>query len=410
MQNRKDCEALDATDELAVYRTKFHIPEATIYLDGNSLGPLPKGVSARIVRAIDQEWGQDLISSWNKNNWFVLALSAAAKIGTLIGAAGKDIAVGDSISVNLFKVLSAALKLRPDRKIILTDKGNFPSDIYVAERLATYLEQGHTVAIHAPEDIAAHITKDIAVVMLTEIDYRTGNRHDMAAITKAAHAAGALVIWDLAHTAGALPCNVMGINADFAVGCTYKYLNGGPGAPGFLFVHPDHAKTESALVGWWGHKHPFDFTLEFDGMNGARGMQVGTAPILSLTALDEALDVWKTVDMHKVQKKSQKLCQLFIDLAEKKCGKFGLKLSGSRDMSKRGSHVSFHVENGYAVIQSLIAHKIIGDFRAPDMIRFGMAPLYLRYVDIYDAVEKLHMVLDQRLWADPAYNQRLSVT
>ena len=408
---REYCLDLDAKDVLGSRRDLFSVPEGLIYLDGNSLGVLPRNVSARVTAAVELQWGETLIKSWNEHGWFLLPRKIGNRLAKLIGAEPDSVIVGDSISVNLFKILTSALGQRRNRKVILSDSGNFPSDLYVAQGLTEFMVEGHEVRTVAPEDVVASITPDVAVVMLTEVDYRTSRRHDMQAITRLAHDAGALVIWDLAHSAGAVPIDLKGCGADFAVGCTYKYLNGGPGAPAFLYVRPDlQDMVQPALVGWWGHAQPFAFDLNFIPASGIIRQQCGTQPMLSMTALDAALDVWDGVDMAVLHAKAKAQCQLLIDLVETQCSRHGLKAAGLRDMNARGSHVSFHCPEGYAVMQALIAQDVIGDFRAPDLVRFGVTPLYTRYADIWDATEILARILDGRLWDKPEFTARKAVT
>jgi kynureninase len=408
---RDDCLARDEGDVFAAKRDLFSLPKGIIYLDGNSLGVLPKNVSKRVTSAVEQQWGETLIKSWNEHGWFLLPQKIGNRLARLIGAERDSVIVGDSISVNLFKILSAALAQNRDRKIILTDSGNFPSDIYVAQGLTQFLANGYEVKIVAPEEVAAAITDKVAVVMITEVDYRTARRHDMKALTKIAHGRGCLMIWDLAHSAGAIPVDLAGGDADFAVGCTYKYLNGGPGAPAFVYVKPAlQDKVQPALVGWWGHARPFAFDLDFVPAPGIVRQQCGTQPILSMTALDAALDAWDGVDMEVLHGKSKAQCQLFIDLVEANCSKHGIKAAGPRDMDKRGSHVSFTCAEGYAVMQALIAHGVIGDFRAPDIIRFGVTPLYNSFADIWDAAAILARILDEKLWDKPEFLAKKAVT
>lgn len=411
MISQKDCLRMDEEDPMRGFRQRFLIPKGTIYFDGNSLGPLPRGAAERVQAALHQQWGEDLITSWNKHGWFRQPLVTGNKIARLIGAAPDSVVVADSISVDMFKLLTSALALRRDRRVILSDSGNFPSDLYVAQGLNNFLADGHTLRVVAPEAIAQAITEEVAVVMLTEVDYRTGRRHDMKAITELAHERGALVIWDLAHSVGAVPVDLMAADADFAVGCTYKYLNGGPGAPAFLFVHPRlQAEAMPALAGWWGHAEPFAFSPDFKAADGIVRQQCGTQPILSLAALDAAMDVWADVDMAQLHQKAQKLCSLFILLVETHCSKFGLELAGPRDMAARGSHVSFQCPEGYAVMQALIARKVIGDFRAPNMIRFGFAPLYNSFVEVHDAAMLLADILKNKAWNRVEYLQKKAVT
>jgi kynureninase len=402
---------MDANDPLQDYRRRFVLPADVIYLDGNSLGPMPHGVQSTVAWHMDIGWGVDLITSWNKHNWFKLPLQIGEKVGRLIGAGAGNTVVGDTISVNLFKVLTAALAKQPDRKTILSDSGNFPSDLYVAQGLTQFLSTGQALRCVAPQDVEAAISNDVAVVMLTDVDYRTSRRHNMKHLTQLAHENGCLVIWDLSHSAGALPVDLMDCDADFAVGCTYKYLNGGPGAPGFVFIHPRHQEDAApALLGWWGHAEPFAFDPDWRPARGVARFQCGTQPVLSVVALDAALRIWDEVDMAEVHQKSKALCALFIERVEQQCTSFGLKLSGPRDLGKRGSHVSFECSEGYAVMQAMIAHKVIGDFRAPNLIRFGFAPLFNTHVEAFDAAAMLFKVLNESLWKRPEFLARKAVT
>jgi len=329
----------------------------------------------------------------------------------LIGAPSASVVACDTISVNLFKLLGAALALNPDRRAILSDTGNFPTDLYMMQGLIRLLDRDLELRLVEPEDVEAAITADVAVMSLTEVDYRTGRRHDMKHLTTKAHEAGALTIWDLAHSAGAFPVDLTGCKADFAVGCTYKYLNGGPGAPAFLYVRPDlQDRIQSPLSGWWGHDAPFAFDLDYRPAPGITRQQCGTQAILAMAALDSALDVWNDVDLVALRRKSADLCALFIACVEGANAKHGVRLAGPREMHKRGSHVSFHCPEGYAVMQSLIAHGVIGDFRSPDIIRFGVTPLFTRFVDIWDAAEILSRILSERLWDDPRFKERKAVT
>jgi kynureninase len=408
---REACEQLDRDDPFAAKRAAFVIPEGQIYLDGNSLGLLPKAVAPRVSQAVSEEWGQSLITAWNKHGWFALPSRIGDKIAPLVGAPPASVIVADTISVNVFKLLSAALKLRPERRVILTDSGNFPSDIYVAQGLARFLGEGYEVRIVAPEQIEESLGADVAVALITEVDYRTSRRHDMARLTAAAHKAGVLTLWDLAHSAGAVPVDLAGANADFAVGCTYKYLNGGPGSAAFLYVRPDlQNSVHPALAGWWGHARPFAFETDFEPGEGMVRQQCGTQAMLSMAALDAAMDVWAGVDMAALQAKSQLLCAIFIAQVEERCGRYGLKLAGPRDMRERGSHVSFHCPQGYAVMQALIAAGVVGDFRAPDLIRFGFTPLYTTHVEVFEAAAVLLEVLREGRWNRPEYLARKAVT
>ena len=405
---RSSAAAQDAADPFAATRARFSLPAGAIYLDGNSLGALPRHVPARLAEVVTQQWGEDLITSWNRHGWFDLPRRLGERLGRLIGAEPASVMVCDTISANVYKLLAAALDLRPERKVILSDTGNFPSDLYMAQGLIRHLGRGHELKLVAPEDVEAAIGPDTAVVLLTESDYRTARLHDMAAITATAHRAGALTIWDLAHTAGVFPVNLAAAGADFAAGCTYKYLNGGPGAPAFLYVRPDlQDQVRSPLSGWWSHEAPFAFETDYRPATGMLRQQCGTQAILSLAALDAALDVWDGVDLHALRAKSVALCRLFIERVEQLSG---LKLAGPRDLAMRGSHVSFHCAEGYAVMQALIAERITGDFRAPDLIRFGFAPLYNSFTEAYDAAEALGRILATGSWNEPRFTTRKAVT
>lgn len=408
---RSDCEALDRADPLAGKRAAFSIPEGLIYLDGNSLGVLPKSVPARVAEVAEKQWGESLIGSWNEHGWFALPRKVGDRIARLIGAAPGSVVAGDTISVNLFKLIGAAAKLNPSRRVILSDSGNFPSDLYVAQGFRDLLDDGYLLKVVAPEEVMEAIDESVAFTMITEVDYRTARLHDMKAVTARAHEKGALTIWDLAHSAGATPVDLSGAGADFAVGCTYKYLNGGPGAPAFLYVRPElQDRVSPPLAGWWGHADPFAFGLEYRPAPGIARNQCGTQPILSMAALDAALDVWDDVDMSVLRRKSAALCQTFIDLAESRCAAHGVKVAGPREMSQRGSHVSIHHAQGYAVMQALIAAKVVGDFRSPDMMRFGFTPLYTSFAEVWDAVDILARILDQRVWDQPQFLARKAVT
>lgn len=408
---RPDCEALDRADPLARKRDAFVIPEGLVYLDGNSLGMMPRHVPERLAEVAERQWGRDLVSSWNLHGWVDMPRRVGDRLARLIGAPSGSVIAGDTISVNLFKLLGAAAKISPGRRVILSDSGNFPSDLYVAQGFRDLLDDGYVLKVVAPEEVADAIDETVLVSLLTEVDYRTARRHDMAAVTAVAHAKGALTIWDLAHSAGAIPVDLVGAGADFAVGCSYKYLNGGPGAPAFLYVRPDlQNQVQPPLAGWFGHESPFAFDLTYRPAPGIIRNQCGTQPILALAALDAALDVWDDVDLETLRAKSVALCGTFIDLVEQRCGKFGVSLAGPREMARRGSHVSLHHPEGYAVMQALIASGVVGDFRAPDMMRFGFTPLYTRFTDVWDAVEALTRILDTRRWDQPQFRNRKAVT
>lgn len=395
--------------DFAATKELFALPEGVIYLDGNSLGPLPKTAAARVGRTVTEEWGEMLITAWNKAGWMDQPDRLGDRIGRLIGAPAGSVVVGDTLSIKVYQALAAALDLRPDRRKILSDNGNFPTDLYMAEGLIGPLGKGHRLVTPDPETVIDQIDEDTAVVMLTEVDYRTGRRHDMPAITRAAHAAGALVIWDLAHSAGAVDVDVTGGGADFAAGCTYKYLNAGPGAPAFIYVAPHLADdVRPALSGWLGHAAPFAFERHYRPQSQVARMRVGTPPVLQMAALDAALDIWDGVDIAALRARSLALTDRFIAGVEAAAP--ALALATPRDHARRGSQVSFRHPDGYAIMQALIARGVIGDFRAPDILRFGIAPLYIGDDEIDRAVAVIGEVMDQDLWDDPAYRTLAAVT
>jgi kynureninase len=398
------------TDDIfARTRALFELPDGVVYLDGNSLGPLPTAVRERVLAEIDQGWGERLIRGWNERGWIDLQLDAGNRIARLIGAPEDSVVAADSTSVNLFKVLTAALGMAGDRKIVLSDSGNFPTDLYVAQGAVKALGRGHELKIVTPEEIETAITADVAVLMITQVDYRTGRLHDMAALTAKAHEHGVITIWDLCHSAGALPVDLAGCNVDFAIGCGYKYLNGGPGAPAFLYVRPDHSNRVSpSLSGWMGHEAPFAFDLDYRPARGIDRMRVGTPAILSLAALHTALEVWDGVDMNALRRRSIVLSERFIKEVEARCPE--LDLASPRDPSVRGSQVSFRFREGYAAMQALIANGVIGDFRAPDIMRFGFTPLYISEADVVTAAQMLERVMRENLWDRPEFRMRSKVT
>ena len=390
-------------------RSLFKIPDGIIYLDGNSLGALPSAVPARVAAMIEAEWGQELIRGWNSAGWMVQPRRVGDRIARLIGAVPGTVVMGDTLSIKVYQALAAALSLNPSRRVILSDSGNFPSDLYMAQGLVRMLGDRATLKVVDPEQVEAAIDDSVAVLMLTEVDYRTGRMHDMAALTQKAHAAGALTVWDLAHSAGAVPVDLAGADADFAVGCTYKYLNGGPGAPAFIYVAPRHADiAPPALSGWMGHEAPFAFDLDYRPGGGIERMRIGTPPIIALAALDAALDAWDGVSMQDVRTASISLSELFIAEVEARCP--SLTLASPRDASWRGSQVSFRHPDGYAIMRALIARGVIGDFRAPDALRFGFTPLYIGEAEVRGAVGILAEVLANRLWDKPEYRQKELVT
>jgi len=405
--NRQDCLALDAADPLAPLREQFDLPDGVVYLDGNSLGARPKAALARARDVIADEWGDGLIRSWNKAGWFDMPARLGAKLAPLIGARADEVVVTDTTSINLFKVLASALQIQAtspataQRRVIITERSNFPTDIYMAEGLTAWLDRGYEIRlIDTPEDLPAAIGRDTAVVMLTHVNYRTGYLHDMAALSAHAHEHGALIVWDLAHSAGAVPVDLHRDGADFAVGCTYKYLNGGPGAPAFAWVAPKHlAAFCHPLSGWWGHASPFEMRPSFAPTDGIRRALCGTQPIVSLALVECGLDVFAQTDMQAIRRKSLALTDLFIRLVEERCGRHPLTLVTPREHAKRGSQVGFAHPDGYPVMQALIERGVIGDYREPEIMRFGFTPLYTRYADAWDAVEVLADILDNERYA-----------
>jgi len=407
---REDCAARDAADPLKEFRARFDLPEGLVYLDGNSLGALPKGVAARIDAVVREEWGRDLIQSWNKHGWIDLPRRAGGKIARLIGAREDEVVCADSTSVNIFKLLAGALAMRPDRRVVVTEPDNFQTDNYVAQGLAELLG-GRCELRHASGDaVMDAIDDDIAAVLLTHVHYRTGRMFDMAEVTARAHEAGALMLWDLAHSAGAVPVDLEGCQADLAVGCGYKYLNGGPGAPAFLYVARRHQDAlRQPLSGWMGHARPFDFEPAYDPAAGIARNLCGTPPVVSMAGLDAALDVFMDADMGAIREKSLALAELFLELVAQECGGHGFGTEAPPP-ERRGSQVSLTHEHGYPIVQALIARGVIGDFRAPDLLRFGFAPLYVRYVDVWDAVAGLREVMETRAWDVPEFHARGAVT
>jgi kynureninase len=399
---------LDRRSPLADRRQLFDLPEGVVYLCGNSLGALPRSVPDRVADVVRREWGSGLVGSWNAADWTRLSSRVAARLAPLLGVRAEDVVVGDSTSVTLFKTLVAAARLRPDRSVIVVEPTTFPTDGYVAAGVARTL--GMELRWCDPADPAAAVDDDVAVLALTHVDFRTGATFDLDAVTAAAHAAGAVVVWDLCHSAGAVPVDLTGVQADFAVGCTYKYLNGGPGSPAFVWVAPEHqAELDQPITGWWGHARPFDMTLEYEPAPGAVRMTVGTPPVLALSALEAALEVFEGVAMPELRGVSLSLTDLFIDLVDERLAEV-LDVVTPREHDRRGSQVALRHPDAYGIVQALIARGVVGDFRSPDIVRFGFAPLYVTHVDVYDAVERLVEVLDLGEHLDPAYSSRNAVT
>lgn len=401
---------LDQSDALKSARERFFLPEGKIYLDGNSLGALPTHVPARVADAVQRQWGEDLISSWNKNAWIDLPTRVGAQIAALIGAKPSEVVACDSTSINVFKVLLSALQLRPERRVIVSDIDNFPTDLYMAQGINTLLENRYELRFVKRADLEAALTEDVVVLLLTEVDYRTGERLNMKSITARAQAVGALTIWDLAHSAGAFPVALNDCNVDFAIGCGYKYLNGGPGAPAFLFVAEQHQSApEPVLSGWMGHAAPFAFTPEYAPAASVLRFTTGTPPVLALTALEASLELWQKFSIHSARAKSLLLTDLFIE-AMQPLEQYGFACVTPLEHEKRGSQVSYTHEHGYAIMQALIAAGVVGDFRAPDIVRFGFAPLYNSFSDVIEAVARLEQIMKTQAWKAPEFAMKAKVT
>jgi kynureninase len=418
MVSRSDLESLDRSDPLARFRAEFELPEGIVYLDGNSLGPLPLRAARRVREVVEGEWGRDLIRSWNLHGWIDLPRRVGDRIAPLIGAEPGEVVAADSTSVDLFKLVAAALEVRsPDRTVLVTERSNFPTDLYILQGLARLLD-----AHSAPAPELRYLDRRgelepalrdgrVALVVLTQVDYRTGELWDLVATTRLVHEAGAMVLWDLAHSAGALPVELGAAGADLAIGCGYKYLNGGPGAPAFLYVARRWQEAlRSPLQGWLGHAAPFAFEPDYRPAPGIGRFLCGTPPVLSLAALDAALEVFEGVDLGELRAKSVALGDLFLELVDQECGGLGLTVACPREGQRRGSQVSLRHAAGYAVVQALTARGVIGDFRERDVLRFGLAPLYLRYADLWDGVRHLREVLETGEWDLPEHRERAAVT
>ena len=390
-------------------RDFFHLPPGMTYLDGNSLGPLPRSLPKEINRVLADQWGDMLIGAWEQAEWMDQPLRTGDRIGRLIGAPPGTVISGDTLSVKVFQALGAALAMRPGRRIVLSDSGNFPSDLYMAGTLLRSMDQGHELKAVEPDSVLWHLSDEVAVLMLTEVDYRTGRRHDMKALTEAAHRCGAVTIWDLAHSAGAVEIDVKDAGADFAVGCTYKYLNGGPGAPAFIYVSEEIVEVaESPLTGWLGHSVPFSFSPTFEPAPGISRMRIGTPPIIGTFALNVALDVWDLATVADVARRSAELTQAFIEGVEGVCPE--VVLASPRDPALRGSHVSFRHPEGYSIMKTLIENRIVGDFREPDMMRFGFAPLYNGDGCVSAAIRGLREAIDLQPWKSGRFRIKSAVT
>jgi kynureninase len=408
---REDFMALDSQDILAPFADDFSIPEGMIYLDGNSLGALPKGAMERATQIIEKEWGQGLIKSWNEAGWFTLVERIGDKIATLIGADKGEVISCDATGLNVYKLVAAALEMRPDRKTIIMEGSNFPTDNYMVQGLIKQIDKGHNIGFVEVDELMDAITEDVAVLCLTHVHYKTGRLLDMKKITTKAHAVGALVVWDLCHSAGALPVDLNGANADFALGCTYKYLNGGPGSQSFVFVAKrHHGIAKQPLTGWWGHAAPFGFERDYRPRDDIWQMSTGTQSLISLSVSEIGLDIFMRADMEEIRKKSIKMCDLFIKLIEERLDGYGFSIASPIDGRKRGSQVSIYSDNGFPIMQALIARNVIGDFRAPDIMRFGFTPLYVSYVNVWDAVETLKNIMENKSWDKPEFKKQGAVT
>lgn len=416
MHTREACLQADLSDSLAPLKAQFEIPAGVLYMDGNSLGLQPKTAIARGAHVIQHEWGQRLIRSWNEAGWFELPVRLGDKLGQLIGAGAGEVVVTDTTSLNIFKSLAGAIRIQqhnaPERKVIVSERDNFPTDLYMIQGMIDLLEQGYEMRL-VDDDLPLEQALDdsVAVLLLSHVNYRTGHMYDMAAVTAQAHARGALTIWDLAHAAGAVPVDLTAANADFAVGCTYKYLNGGPGSPAFIWVAPRHTdQFWQPLSGWWGHQRPFDMSVAYEPAGGIRRYLCGTQPIVSLSLVECGLDVALQADMNEVRKKSLALSDLFISLVEQRCADHPLTLVTPREHAHRGSHVSLRHPHAFPITQALIARGVIGDYREPAVLRFGFTPLYFGYADVWDAVEIFKDVLDTESWKAPEFTRRGAVT
>jgi kynureninase len=409
--SRADCERLDRDDPIRAFRDRFRLPPGVIYLDGNSLGALPKAAARRVAEVVDVEWGEHLVDGWLKDNWMGLSEVLGDKVAKLIGADPGEVIVVDTTSINVHKVIAAAMLMRPDRRTLLTDSGNFPTDVYMAQGLVEFLERQHRIKVVGEEEVAEAIDEDTAAVFLTQLNYRTGRLHDMARITRAAHAKGALAIWDLAHTAGCVPIELNRIQADFAVGCGYKYLNGGPGAPAFVFAPKrHHDKVRQPLTGWLGHANPFEFGLDYKPAKGIRQWRASSPPILGIVAMEAGIDDMIEFGVERVREKSLALTGLFMNLVDARLARHGFSIATPRAPGSRGSQVALRHKNGWPVMQALKARKVIGDFREPDIVRFGFAAPYVRFVDIWDAVDHLTQVMETGEWKKPEFQAKKWVT
>jgi len=397
----------DHSDVLRHFRERFALPAKVVYLDGNSLGALPRDTALRVSRVVNQEWGGDLIRGWTVHDWYNAALTVGAKVAKLVGAADDEVIVTDSTSVNLFRLIFAALQMQPQKSEILCEAGDFPTDLYVCQGASAAYGRGRTFKMVPRDRLLASIDDNTALVLLSHVHYRTSEIYDMHAVTEAAHRAGALVLWDLSHSTGAIPVALNRAGADFAVGCGYKYLNGGPGAPAYLYVaQRHHSRAANSISGWLGHARPFDFVDNYEPAAGIRRFLSGSCSIIACRALEVGVDLMLEAGIDRVREKSRRLSEFFIQLVESECSGYGLKLVSPRHADCRGSQVSFSHPRGFQIMQALISEFVIGDFRAPDVMRFGFTPLYTRFEDVFTAVARLRTILDDERWKDPVYAVR----
>jgi len=410
-RTRSEVEALDQSDPLAAFRDEFFLPPDVIYLNGNSLGAMPLAAAGRAKQVIEHEWAEGLIGSMNTAGWYSLPSTLGRKIAPLVGAKRNEVVLTDAVGINLYKVVAAALKMQPDRRVVVMEGSNFPTNNYMVQGLLEELDKGYTIRFAEVDEIMDAIDEDVAAICITHVHYKTGHIHDMAAITEKAHAVGAAAVWDLCHSIGAMPVDLNGCDVDFAVACTYKYVNCGPGAPSLLFVaERHHGKYTQPLTGWYGHADPFGFERDYRPIGDVRQMLTGTQATASLSIAEIGIDIMLRADMSQIREKSMRMTDLFIELVDERCGKYGFELISPRDAERRGSQVSFHNDDGYSIIRAMHDNGVVCDFRAPGKMRFGFAPLYIRYVDVWDAVDRLHDILDNQIWKESKYQVRATVT
>ncbi len=410
-KTRDDLVQLDNNDPLAPFRAEFFLPDGIIYLNGNSLGAMPLAAAERARRVVEHEWAEGLIGSMNTAGWYELPATLGRKIAPLVGAKPNEVVLTDSAGINLYKALAAALHIQPERRVVVMEGSNFPTDNYMVQGLLSQLGDGYSIRFAEADEIMAAIDEDVAAICITHVHYKSGHIHDMAAITARAHAVGAAAVWDLCHSAGAMPIDLNACNVDFAVACTYKYINAGPGAPALLFAaERHHGKCTQPLTGWYSHRAPFDFDRDYEPIGDVRQMLSGTQPTVSLSLAEIGIDIMLRADMDEIRRKSMQMTDLFIELVEARCGDYGFELVSPRDASRRGSQISFYKEDSYPIVRALHDCGVICDYRAPGNMRFGFAPLYLRYTDVWDAVDHLHDIMINDTWQEAKYQVRSAVT